>query len=394
MSEKLVDWARDWTRPSPLLFAAFFFLDSCARALLTTLLPLEALRMLGSARNASLLFSVVGWMGIVGTLMVPLLVRHWRPRGVYLLASFLLVAAAALFCLSNVAGLAAGMLLRAFAAACLLNMLSLYIMAFIPKRQLVRSEPLRSFLSAFAWSTAPVAGVLLFERVSPLAAYGLSALFAGLLALYILRIGLDVPRRERAAEAALNPLRHFPRYFLQPRLRLAWLLNFGRETWWVMFMNYAPVYAVTQGWTRTQASLLNCAAAALLLMAPLFGWLARRAGLRRLVSVSYLIAAAGTLGATLLFDTPLWAGFMLLIGAVGSSANDSVVVVTFLRAVKARERPEMTMVFSIYRDAAGLIPPIFFSLLLSFYDLRSVFIATFLLMLACASLARWIPRGM
>ena len=171
MSEKLVDWARDWARPSPLLFAAFFLLDSFARALLTTLLPLEALRQLGSVRDASLLFSVVGWMGIAGTLVVPLMVRRWRPRGVYILACLMLVLAAALFAWSTTIGLAVGMLLRAFAAACLLNMLNLYIMAYIPKRSMVRSEPLRTFLSAFAWGSAPVIGVVLFERVSPLAAY-------------------------------------------------------------------------------------------------------------------------------------------------------------------------------------------------------------------------------
>ena len=56
-------------------------------------------------------------------------------------------------------------------------------------------------------------------------------------------LGIDAPRREHEAGAALNPLRHIARYFRQPRLRLAWLLNFGREAWWVMFMSYAPVYA-------------------------------------------------------------------------------------------------------------------------------------------------------
>ena len=151
--------------------------------------------------------------------------------------------------------------------------------------------------------------------------------------------------------------------------------------------------AVTQGWTRTQAGLLSCAASSLLLLAPLFGWMARRLGLRRLIAAAYLIAAGGTLGAAVMFHAPLWAG-LLLIAGIGATANDSVVVVTFLRAVRARERAEMTMVFSIYRDSAGLIPPAVFSILLSFFDMRSAFVATSLLMLGCVFLARWIPRGM
>ena len=40
-----------------------------------------------------------------------------------------------------------------FAAACLLNALNLYIMAYIRKRDMARSEPLRTFFSAFAWTT-------------------------------------------------------------------------------------------------------------------------------------------------------------------------------------------------------------------------------------------------
>jgi hypothetical protein len=54
----------------------------------------------------------------------------------------------------------------------------------------------------------------------------------------------------------------------------------------------------------------------------------------------------------------------------------------------------MTMVFSMYRDLAGLLPPMLFSLLLTFFDLSSVFISVALFMACCAWLARWVPRGM
>ena len=81
-------------------------------------------------------------------------------------------------------------------------------------------------------------------------------------------------------------------------------------------------------------------------------------------------------------------------GAAGAVALDSVCVVPFMRAVRARERPEMTMVFSMYRDVAGLVPPAFFAALLSFLELWSVFAATALGLVGCAWFARWIPRGM
>src|SRR5262249_54956071 len=71
---------------------------------------------------------------------------------------------------------------------------------------------------------------------------------------------------------------------------------------------------------------------------------------------------------------------------------DSVGAVPFLRAVRGRERPEMTMVFSLYRDAAGLIPAAVYSLLLTFFDLSAVFVAAGLRALACAWLSRYLPR--
>jgi hypothetical protein len=75
-------------------------------------------------------------------------------------------------------------------------------------------------------------------------------------------------------------------------------------------------------------------------------------------------------------------------------ALDAVGQVTFLRAVRARERPEMGMVFGYYRDAAALLPHAVAAPLLTFFGLDAVFLATAAGMFACAWLARWIPRGM
>jgi hypothetical protein len=68
------------------------------------------------------------------------------------------------------------------------------------------------------------------------------------------------------------------------------------------------------------------------------------------------------------------------------------VVVTFLRAVHARERPEMTMVFSTYRDGGTLLTTAVFSVLLSFLDLWSVFAATGVALMGTAWLALYLPR--
>ncbi|MGH6930007.1 MAG: hypothetical protein ACREEV_16945, partial [Dongiaceae bacterium] len=84
----------------------------------------------------------------------------------------------------------------------------------------------------------------------------------------------------------------------------------------------------------------------------------------------------------------------LLVAAVGAVGLDVVSIVPFLRAVRARERPEMTMVFSLYRDSAALAPMALFSLLLTFFDMPAVYASVALGLLVCAVLAHWLPRSM
>jgi hypothetical protein len=92
--------------------------------------------------------------------------------------------------------------------------------------------------------------------------------------------------------------------------------------------------------------------------------------------------------------SPTLALAALLSSALGAVALDSVAAVTFLRAVRSWERPQMATVFSIYRDAASVIPPAFFSILLMFFPLPSVFIATAIFSFVCSLLALFLPRSM
>lgn len=395
MSLLSLAWTRHAAKPGAVVFAMLFAMDSLARASLATVIPLEALRLLGNARDVSALFSAVGWIGIGATLFVPALVRRFRPRWVYTGAVLLLMLAPLLLWTGSLPGLAAGMLVRVLAAAFLLNLLNLYIMAYIRKKDLSRSEPLRTFFSAGAWVAGPLLGVLLFTTAGPWAAYGLSAGCALLLLGYFWWLRLEYgPVLGPDEPAPVNPFRSIGRYLAQPRLVLAWLLNFGRETWWVMFFIYAPVHVVNAGWSKTAGAALVSAGTACLFASPALGWLARRVGLRRFLIAAFLWTAAATAAVALALEDTGLAAAGFVAAALGASALDAAAVVPFLRAVRARERPEMTMVFSLYRDAAGLLPPALFAVLLTFLPLPSVFAATGIALMLCAWLARWIPRGM
>jgi MFS family permease len=401
-------WTRAFIRPGPVVFASLFALDSMARASLSTVIPLQAYAVLGSERNVSLLFFAVGWVGIVATLFIPVLVRRFRPRWVYTMAAALLVVAPALLALASFAGLIAGLFLRTYAAACLLNLLNLYIMAYIHKRDLSRSEPLRMLFSAVAWSLGPMLGPFLYEDVSPNVAFGLSAVCAVLHLIYFWWLRLEYgPVLGPDETVNTNPFPHVRRYLAQPRLVVAWLLNFGRESWWVTFFVYTPIQMkeMLPGGVAIAGAVLpggfigglvvSCGTA-LLFTSPVAGWIARRVGLRRHMMACFVLTATATAAAAAIFATgsPGWLAAALLAAAVGAVGLDAVAIVPFLRAVRARERPEMTMVFSLYRDFAALAPMALFALLLTFFDMPAVYAAVALGLLVCAIVAHWLPRSM
>jgi MFS family permease len=406
MTTETFAWRRAFIRPGPVVFASLFALDSMARASLSTVIPLQAYAVLGSERNVSLLFFAVGWVGVIATLFIPVLVRRFRPRWVYTMAVVLLIVAPALFALSNLAGLVAGMFLRTYGAACLLNLLNLYIMAYIRKRDLSRSEPLRALFAALAWSIGPMLGPYLFENFSPNLAFGLSAACAALHLVYFWWLRLEYgPALAPDEPVNTNPFPHIRRFLARPRLVLAWILNFGGETWWVAFFVYTPIKmkemlagGVSLGGITLPGGFIGgfvvSCGSALLFTSPLFGWIARRVGLRRHMMACFLFGALATAAAMFATGSPRWLAATLLIAAVGAVGLDSVRMVPFLRAVRTRERPEMTMVFSLYRDSAGLAPMALFSLLLTFFDLSAVYAAVAIGWFICAWLAHWIPRSM
>ena len=94
-----------------------------------------------------------------------------------------------------------------------------------------------------------------------------------------------------------NPLRHIGRFFLQPRLRLAWGLILTRSSWWMMFIIYTPIYARESGLGELMGAAIVSIGSAWTLTLPFWGWFARRYSLRRLMYMGFTVAA----GMSLLF---------------------------------------------------------------------------------------------
>jgi predicted MFS family arabinose efflux permease len=380
-------------QPGPIAFATLFAIECLARATLTVVLPVEALRVLGDARDVSFLFSTAILAVLVLSQGIPLIVRRLGPGWTYVLAAALMLLVPLSLAASSATGIAAAVMLRSLAVSFGGNALQILIMAHIERRELTRMEPLRVAFAAGVWCVAPSVGIRLYEQPGPWASYALAMAAAVALVVYLAVLRPAVPGMA-AAHVRFTPWRNLRRFFAQRRLCLAYVLNVAREQWWITFFVYVPIYAVTAGLGAGEGGFMVSAGAVLLFLTPLFGRTARRIGVRRLVVPGFVVAGISLIAAAALTAWPLAFAACIVVSAVAAVALDSVLMVTFQRAVRSRERPEMTTVFITYRDIAQLSATALFALLLSFFGLWSVFAATGAWLMACAWLSRWIPRGM
>ncbi len=180
----------------------------------------------------------------------------------------------------------------------------------------------------------------------------------------------------------------------QPRLRLAWLIAFGRSSFWSTFFIYGPILMVATGQGKEASGLLVSLGNVMLFTTIWWGRLSARTGVRRLVVFSFCMAAAFLLAAGAVGSTAPWITAAPLLGAtVFVVPLDAVGGVPFYRAVHRAERAEMTAVYRSYMDFGELLPPLAYGVLLAFFGLGVVFAAMGTLLLACAAVSwRFLPR--
>jgi MFS family permease len=388
-------WLTSVRVPRPITFAYLWCGSTLARGLLITVLPLTAHEVFGDAQTVSEFYFAVSILSLASGLAMPWLVARLRRRWVFTLGCLGMAASCVLVPLGTGPAFAVGMLLQMVGVIAVELPLNLYILDHVPRRDLIRFEPIRLFFAAGPWTVGPWLGVALQENVSVWAPFALSgaAALALLAYFWVLRIG-EHPALARPRTAPVNPIRFVPRYVRQPRLRLAWVMAFGRAGWWYMFFIYTPIYCVTSGLGPEVSGALISLGSGGILAAPLWGRVARRVGLRRHMTWAY--GATGLITACVALVAPWpWVGAgVILLATIAMSAIDGSGNTHFLRAVRPLERAEMTAVFGLYRDSAQLIVPGFFALLLLVLPLPSVFVASGLMTGAIGLLAFYLPRRM
>jgi MFS family permease len=383
--------------PGPGAIATLYVLDSAARAVTATVLALHAYTIYKQFAGAdadsyvSATYSAVAIISFIITFATPLLIHRLGRNTVYLAGIACCVAGMACLATDTVAGLGAGLVGRALSGVIGSICLILFIVDFIPRHNLVRSETLRLFASCLAWGLGPVIGVRLYQQFGIVAPAVASLCVHLLLVFYFRYLGLGQPAVE-STPPPRNPLTMVRRFVGQKRLRLSWLIVFGRSAWWSMFFTYPALYLQDRGVDESWAGWLVGIGNLLLGLAPLVRVVAQRLGIKRPIVWSFWLGGALTCAAVLAYGQPLALCLLLLAAAVFIVVLDSLGNIPFMRFARARELPQMTTVFRTYVDTAEFMPSAIYAVLLTAFDFRAVFILSGLLTITVGVAATWLPR--
>ncbi|MBL8582560.1 MAG: MFS transporter, partial [Rhizobiaceae bacterium] len=271
------------------------------------------------------------------------------------------------------------------------------IMDYIRKTEFMQAESLRMAWSTLAWTAGPTVGVLLYSNYGIAAASTVVIVFSLtlLVAFWFFRLSDNTAIRPGKARPA-NPIANIGRFVAQPRLRLAWLIAFGRSCFWTTFFVYAPLLMVVTGEGKLAGGLVVSAGNALLFTALIWGRAGRRFGARNTIAVAFFamtvtLFAAAFAGQSL----PLVAAAFLLACAFFAIAVDALGSTAFMRAVHTYERAQMTAVYRTYLDLSELLPPLVYSIVLAFFGLGGVFATLGVFTAFCGYLVfRHLPRSM
>ena len=386
-------WLRVVEQPGARVFAALSAIEAASRALIAGIIPLEAYALLREAQMISIVYTVVGLIAFATSFLVPLVIRVVRRKWVFSAGVVFMVAAPLLMALSSVVPFVLALQIRGLAVVCVNIALNLYILDYIRRKEFVTAEPLRLAFLGIAWFIGPALGIYLYKHFGILAVALPSAGFAVITLFFFWYLRLrENPAVAPATRRQPMPWHYIRRYVTQPRLRLAWIIPFGRSTYWTTFFVYPPIYIIQQGGDETLVAIMLAAGQGLLLFAPAFGGLGTRLGIRRIIIGAATLSGLIAIMVGLIQPGPVVAAAMFVGASVGSTALDALGNIPFLRAVHAYERSEMTSVFRTYIEASQLLPSAAYAAVLIFAPLSSVFFVLGGVLLVSAWYARYLPK--
>ena len=368
-------------------------LEGFARSLIIGLLPLLALEALGSKEMVTRAYLAASVLTLVITLNFASLERLLQRRWVVTLGGGFTLTAVLILAFGDgwIMSMAIG--LQSAAASLFSVCLSLYIMDYIGKKELIFTESKRLLYTGIAWMIGPALSLWLWDEVGHWAPLTLSAASAATMLWYFwyLRLGRSEVLR-KAKRPSVNIFRIIPRYFAQPALRIAYLITLSRAIFWMTVFIYGPIYVVEAGLSSWVAGVFLSAVSSLLIISPLIRRIASRFGTRPVI-IAALWFTGGSMVALYLIGEAQPIGLLFwVLASFGGAVVDVLGNIPFMRLVKPRERTEMTMIFSTWREGSQLLTPLLVSMVLLVAPFEMFYLLLAAILLLAGGMASFLPR--
>jgi len=388
-------WLRRVSAPGAETLAFLFGLEALSRGTASAVLSIDTVRILGSDEAVSVCVLLGSIVTIPTLLLAPALARRFGRPSLMSAAALTGGLAALLFSFFAVETQVLGFVLRALGVALVSFCLNLFIMDYVRRGDLGRSEPLRMLSLGIGWIIGPAIGVFLAQSVSAEAPYYFSggSMIVLIVIFWALRFKSAPGVRPTQKRAFENPLKNIREFLSNPRLLHAWLNASGRGMFWMSFFIYTPLYAVQNGLGEAVGGVMLSAGAGGMLGMPLWGWITRRIGIRKIAQFTFGAAALGCFGAWMLADAAVFGATGILIAALAMSMNDGYGNALFFRACRPSRRTEMTPAFTTYRDVAEISHAAIFAIVLIFLPIETVYLVLGIILGGLAILSQKIhPR--
>ena len=376
--------------PTPRIehFALLSGLDAAIRGMLISTMPLVVYDTLGDAQTTSVLYFISGIVALIWGLMVPWATRKVPRRWAYTGGVCLYIIGNTLGAIGTVWSVPLALMCNAMATVTIFVCLNAYVLDYVDRANLGRSQSVQMAYAATAWTLGPMSGVWLYHHWAP-APFLVAGAFSLVLlvSFWVLRLG-NGKQITRAKRPAVNPLGYLGRFFSQPRLIAGWMFAVMRSCGWWVYVVYLPIFCIEAGLGDKVGGIALSITNALLFAAPALNRLGRRMSVRRSVRAAFGFFGSWFCLAGLLAFLP-WATVALVMSASLFLVMLEVVGgLPFLMSVKPSERTEMSAVYSSFRDVSGILTPGAAWLVLWVAPLPGIFIAA-----GVGLLASWAVAG-
>ena len=193
-------------------FAGLFFVSTFSRAILISVLPLQALELLGDAQAVSVLYFSVASIGIVASIAIPNLVRRIGSHATFFLGLIAMIISVVLLSSESTPVFVIGLPLHFLSVAAIEVPLNFYILSEVPRRELTRFEPLRILCTVLAYTVGPWLGVFLESRVDHMLPFVLAIGSTVVTMWHFGWLRLGDTGDAISAGPLVNPLRHVRRF--------------------------------------------------------------------------------------------------------------------------------------------------------------------------------------